>query len=798
MKKFLSVFLSATLVFSLSGCGKTETKQSDVVDSVANNTISANIDNSTLLSKLNTGFKSASIDEDYNTPLYQLDKDHIFEFEASESAGNVAYKAFSVYDNADFENRFSASYCECSYENGKIKVAPNSVLSLNENSSTYANDGTWGSLNKMYLVQNIDLQTGEDLANPIVTPFSIQHDLDTPTLSQSVNEGNLYTLSWSPVNGATEYRVYEHFGDTAYQLECVTSNTSVTVEEFKTQKKSENYDDLVKQDLQNAGYTVDEGYTSMNNGAKYTDDFDGYFTVVAVDASGRQSGISNIVDVRDIANRLPHIIKNNITVTIDNILDAPTYVDVEMVDGSIAQMLIDYHGAQTYRFEDSNKVTIEAHVCNTLFTNFLVTLNGMDYDTFMQNASQITARQDSLNKSGGSAEPVVNIPSTPTNEPTADDETAKEEIENNIPEVVETQETAETEPEGTEVITPDGYSTYDLYLSAVQEVENRLAQIGDTDAIIYSTDKLGAWIAYSMMAQMNVIPVPVSVFPEVANEEYLASVLTEAYRQNPTSGVVTNLRYSYEYESIVVEYAEDANTRLNKTVKEIAKAQELAGSIVQSGMSDTEKIIAINNYLCANASYDFDSCATDVDMSNLSEAFIDAHTPYGILLNNFGVCESYSEAFALIGRYAGLDVIIETGTLQGGAHEWNRVNADGSWCIVDVTNNDMELGSNALLNVTESQIAGILVPDCTAYRGSFSATDNTKEFYYINDMCASSSSDAENILSEQLKIGDIAQVRLPLGTSEEEAVNIAKSVMQNTGIQLQDAIYFANIVALKK
>ena len=92
-------------------------------------------------------------------------------------------------------------------------------------------------------------------------------------------------------------------------------------------------------------------------------------------------------------------------------------------------------------------------------------------------------------------------------------------------------------------------------------------------------------------------------------------------------------------------------------------------------------------------------CVGNASNSSLSESFIDAHTPYGILVNNYGVCESYSEAFALVGRMAGLDVIIETGYLQGGGHEWNRVCVDGQWCIIDVTNNDIDSCRNALLNV---------------------------------------------------------------------------------------------------
>lgn len=822
-KKIISLGIIFHLSLALTGCGVTTTERHNTLEDKVMNIENIKESDFSLLSTLNS-FKSASVNEEYNEPMYQLEKDYIFVFEASEKVSDVIYKAFSVYDNIDYEKGLSTSYAKCIYKDGKVLVVPNSVLLLNEYGSTNVTDGTWGSMNKLYLVQNVDLQTGENLERPIVTPFSIRHDLDAPTLTQGISNNNTYTLSWEPVKGAVEYRVYERFGNNAYQIECITSQTSVTVEDFKSQKKSEHYDDLVEQDLKNAGHIVDDyGYAFMNSGVKFTDDFDGYFTVVAVDSYGKQSGISNIVNVRDIANRLPYRVSGNIVMNIESTMDAPQYVDVEMIDGSTTQMLINYHGAQTYRYDDKDKIVISPHIYNTLFDAFLVELHGVDYDLFLSEAKDLALRQDELNKTGGSTTPLVTLPGAPSNETSEDDENARESVEKFVTEPENKQEMQESNPsevieeENTEhsvepvseeinvisgdensVITQDGYTTYDIYLAAVQEVESRLVEIGDIKSIIYANNQLEAWISYCLVTQMNIIPVPVCVYPETANQDYLARVLMEAYRQNPTSGVITNIGFSYEYESLVVQYAEETNTRISKTIKELFKAKELADQIVTPSMSDIEKIIAINDYLCTNASYDYDSCATDVDMNNLSEKFIDAHTPYGILINNYGVCESYSEAFALIGRYAGLDVIIETGTLQGGGHEWNRVNVDGSWCILDVTNNDSEFACNALLNITESQAEGFLVPDGCAYMSAHPANDSSKEYYYTINRYAESLEEAVDMLSEEIMLNDISQIRVPLGTSELEAAQLVQQVMSRTGIKLSNAVYFANVVAIVK
>lgn len=169
----------------------------------------------------------------------------------------------------------------------------------------------------MYLVQDIDLETGETLDKPLVTPFSIKHNLKSPVISQNMDEKSM-------INSCLKYS-----------------------EELK----------------------------------------DGYYVVVAIDASGKTSGISNIVDVRDMATILPvRVHESVIDVTISSVMDIPTYVEVEMVDGSMGQMVIDYRGAQTYSYPDDElKMSIKAKVANTDLDNFMVVFHGMTYEDIMNN-----------------------------------------------------------------------------------------------------------------------------------------------------------------------------------------------------------------------------------------------------------------------------------------------------------------------------------------------------------------------------------------------------------------------------
>ena len=65
----------------------------------------------------------------------------------------------------------------------------------------------------------------------------------------------------------------------------------------------------------------------------------------------------------------------------------------------------------------------------------------------------------------------------------------------------------------------------------------------------------------------------------------------------------------------------------------------------------------------------------------------DNWTAYGILVNKYGVCESYSEAFQTLCAYVGIKCTGVVGT-AGGGHKWNAVELDGEWYMCDVTFDD--------------------------------------------------------------------------------------------------------------
>lgn len=852
MKRVISILLVIVLSISLIGCkAKDLPREGEKIDipttgklenDKANGQVQLDTsDGMSLLKSLKATYSSSissgSKDITYRKPLYSVSDTEAFEFEASEEAGYNAYKAFKVFKNAeDIDNPLAQSFCSIEYDNGRLVVSANGAIELNGTSMSNAPNGNWGSYNKMYLVQYINLNTGVELVKPYVTPFTVEHELDAPVVTQGVTESNIYELRWQPVKGASEYRIYRHYGTNNFELEATTSDTSITSDEFERQQRKDNYTDLINKDLGLVGSA--KVTPLMNSGVKpiESDDTDGRYVVIAVDSSGRQSGISNIVNIRDIGNKLPYQINavdSTIVLNIENVEELPTYVSVEMIDGSYSDMIINYHGSQATEFED--KIWIQPTVVNTSFSPFILEIHGIDYDEMMANISKVTARQDSLVVTKPDTTDQVVIQEAPSIDRDEENKETKQLIDNTVQEVEEQEEdkieellvetdeiqepindtkedtdsennnsgdTSEVITSGKDnelVVTPEGYTTVDLLVEVSGEVQNRLSTLDSSiEEALFARNDLQAWIAACLVTNMEVIPVPMVVYPDAVNQEYLVSLLVEAYRQNPTSGMIADIGYNYDYESLVIKYVENWETRLERANKELASAKKIASQLLSQSNTEYEKILAINNYICDNATYDMDSAATDVDLMNVSQQFIDAHTPYGIICNNYGVCESYAESMLLIGRMMGLDVRCVMGTLFGGGHEWNKVKIGDNWYIIDITNNDNESISNAFLNVTDMQSNATLAEDKACNLDNLEAFDDQHEYYKVNGLAVSDKSEAARIIVDGFNAGkDKVSMRIPVGFTEEDCIEIVREAYMELGSNFYIGMLNGVLVASK-
>ncbi|MBO5746340.1 MAG: hypothetical protein J6S13_04540 [Clostridia bacterium] len=102
-------------------------------------------------------------------------------------------------------------------------------------------------------------------------------------------------------------------------------------------------------------------------------------------------------------------------------------------------------------------------------------------------------------------------------------------------------------------------------------------------------------------------------------------------------------------------------------------------STIPSAAPDVEKEKLIYDRILLDSHYNLSARWNGVCESNWNA--------YGILVNKYGVCESYSEAFQTLCFAVGINCAGVVGT-AGGGHKWNVVELDGEWYMCDITFDD--------------------------------------------------------------------------------------------------------------
>ena len=116
----------------------------------------------------------------------------------------------------------------------------------------------------------------------------------------------------------------------------------------------------------------------------------------------------------------------------------------------------------------------------------------------------------------------------------------------------------------------------------------------------------------------------------------------------------------------------------------VAQIDGILASVIKSGATEREKLLAIHNWMIANIAYDL----------SLGDA---SHYVYGPLDNGVAVCQGYAELFYYLANRAGIECYTVGGSASGGpgqtdweAHMWNVVflTGDETPYFIDVTFDD--------------------------------------------------------------------------------------------------------------
>ena len=135
----------------------------------------------------------------------------------------------------------------------------------------------------------------------------------------------------------------------------------------------------------------------------------------------------------------------------------------------------------------------------------------------------------------------------------------------------------------------------------------------------------------------------------------------------------TSIQYTFQMPSDYGVWVYEGDEVVATTFFSVTGTDYVAARVksIMSGCAasdDYGKALYAHDYLATHAYYDSTYCYHGAD---------------NILLNGYGVCQSFSEAYRLLMEYAGIRVRIIGSDAM--CHEWNAVRLEGSMYEVDVT-----------------------------------------------------------------------------------------------------------------
>ena len=679
----------------------------------------------------------------------------------------------------------------------------------------------WGNANQYFLVKYYDLMTGDQLADPQVTVFNVATEIaGAPRVNFNVTDGGVAGLNWDAVAGADEYAVVlvtenKDGDDIGRQVEIIARTTENYWHDISTEPGRNNQNFRIHQVANHADALYRDYREQINAGEMTLDEFaqvaaqynfeeernldrNTYLAVIAMNDEGTSS-ISNLIDRRDVASQVPMelaswmneggirptFIDGASRAQIDrDILLVPSHAWVIMADGRATQQLVNYDIEQVHEgtqlvgnfvldddgemvldsTEEVAAVTVPYMIEGTTFAGYAQILR-YDERTFEDDLQELARRQDGLRSRTGDIERSVNL--NPNDEEANDNDADEDQAE------------ADTD--------------------SSDEVATTLR--GDFD--IRASSPLSAYLALQMLNSQT--RVSLSDFPQASDHEYLVEAWFEAVLQNPLVLGARSIELDWITGDLLITYDHDAETQQRQQQALKARVDEIVNEIITDGMTDLEMQTAINDFLIENATYDFDALdnAAINDFLFVDPTFYDSFTAYGILMNGVGVCSGYADAFTLIADRAGLESVIVTGFLQGSLpHAWNRVNIDGNWYTLDVTNNDNEFFPNAFFNLSDQEAATILTEDTLWILDSelprFVAASSAGSEYYRYNNRFFELDEIVDALVEGIETNGVAIYRTDIMLTEEQFMMISLEVVDRTGSWALMGSYFLGIIHLSE
>ena len=699
----------------------------------------------------------------------------------------------------------------------------------------------WGNAPKYYIVRNIDFDTGAKLKKPLVTLFTIQTELESPQLKFRVDEQGRLLFYWDKIDGADNYSIGQiFFGDGVsglgysnfLKIDEVSGNEWRKIGDVKT--LSREIEDINA--IGAAKWFMESAYQQNMSLADFSTFFssDIGIAAIAVNKNGNSS-ISNIVPFSEFASMTPHkpeisfsnryfggdgnltLKQSGEAIVIGNLLYAPVYQSIEMLDGSYKLFVIDYPDTLDGVDDYKGQARIITGTHGTMFKNGIV-ITDLGGRSMSEALAYLNAREENaLRAAGGIAYSDINLDAGDA----AGDAGGAGKVGDAAGDAGgasggsgESSSGSASSGSGAGNASGAGNTsgaggTADAPGMDYEEneiVAERIYGIDPYELIYYEMQKIYANSALSAYLALNFInhaeTITLRDFPEASDVDVLVDAVLEAYYQNNhyIGGIEMNyIMYDHISRTLTVPYVMTIGEHKRLISEVDAAADEIVARIITDDMSDYEKEEAINNYICDNAEYDYDALEAMVritDLQIISDKYKFSQTAYGALIEGKGICQAYAEAFNLLASKAGLQSVVVTGVLNGaGGHAWNRALIDGQWFTLDVLSNDSDDYYNEYFNMPD-EVAAYFVTENNKYAldrvlQQFTAAEYGYDYYSKNGM-STDLAGLEQYLSGQLISGANIDIYIDdiLNISDEELFEALNKAAQSAEVTLRSRMLF--------
>ena len=584
---------------------------------------------------------------------------------------------FSVYSDATLT--VDLGFSVASYGSQGLAIAPNPITLMTRSQASPLADITgnsgWGLLPMYYLVQYNDLDTGKLLEHPIVRRIRVSDEgfLSRPqNVAVNEEENGTFTVSWDPVEGAESYYLV-HLNSTDTKgvtrldprLMAETSATSWNSDQREEgERKLDTY-------LNTAliGFVTEEDHKGLHSDGGFTDEeydaiLNGKGAQIAVIAKkgAKVSKMSDLLDIEGTMGNTPMKIASSAwrelnpnNSVFQSLSDIPTQIPMVMADGHTRLLPIIVDPERSW-VETSNprttqdpqaKLQVSYHIGHSRFTNTFIVHN-FDPSTYLNDLAKMKDDQEKNNRSGY--------------------------ISTNL--------------------------TYSKE-STSKAPEDKIARtFPDTPVQVLGSSALSKYIAANLMSGYT--DISLADFEEATSPQRVWDALDEAKDQNGLVPFIINANISGSDKVLHVELGTTAATDQHLSPKDYSAqinsaADKVVADIIKPGMDDAAKVRAINSWIIARTTYNYDSyhrtqeiwANPDPKTHRLPPELTPDHDAGGVFFKGTTVCEGYANAFQLLALKSGVTSIVVTGTVtNGGGHAWNQVKINGQWKTVDVTWND--------------------------------------------------------------------------------------------------------------